>query len=169
MDLAVSPNHHSQHPLKTCPWEAGKGDGCSLALGTNERVKHSWAGAGDSREDGVRSRNWLLSLLCSPNFLTPILRLPPLCADSVPCFRHRITESPGWKRSSSPTARSSVPPEPSCNPQSEAPVHSKRSIGWASNKQRTLTWSPGKCCLAGVRTKCSPSETRGSHAWLCSR
>lgn len=25
-----------QCPLRSCPWKVGKGDGCSLALGTNE-------------------------------------------------------------------------------------------------------------------------------------
>lgn len=77
-----------QCPLKSCPWEVGKGDGCSLALGTNEWVKHSCADAGASPEDVAWCGSWFPSLLCSPNFLTHILHLPPWCTDAVPCFRH---------------------------------------------------------------------------------
>lgn len=78
----------SSVPSRAALGKGGSADGCSLALGTNEWGKHSCAEVGASLEDGAWSGSWFPSLLCSPNFLSHILRLPSWCADAVACCRH---------------------------------------------------------------------------------
>lgn len=88
----------SNIPSRAAPGKCGKGNGCSLDLGTREWakhskwVKHSCAEAGASLEYGAWTGNWFPSLLCSLNFLTHILYPPPWCAHAVSCFRH-VSES----------------------------------------------------------------------------